>query len=40
VGQLVEPDASSLDPEPQRLADAVPGEGLTAEEAAMHSAPM
>jgi len=36
VGQLVEPDASSLDTEPQQVADAEPGEGLTAEKAAMH----
>jgi hypothetical protein len=36
VGQLVEPDASSLDTEPQQVADAEPGDDLTAEEAAMH----
>jgi hypothetical protein len=36
VGQLVEPDASSLDTEPQQVADAEPGNDLTAEEAAMH----
>jgi hypothetical protein len=36
IGQLVEPDASSLDTEPQQIAEMEPGKGLTAEEAAMH----
>src|SRR4051794_28627342 len=36
LGQLVEPDVSSLDAKGQQVADAVPGEGITAEEAAMH----
>jgi hypothetical protein len=36
VGQLVEPDASTVDAEAQLVADAERGEPLTAEEAAMH----
>jgi hypothetical protein len=36
VGQLVEPDASSLDDEAQQIAEAEGGEVLSAEEAAMH----
>jgi Family of unknown function (DUF5709) len=36
VGQLVEPDASSLDHEAQQIAEAEGGEILSAEEAAMH----
>jgi hypothetical protein len=39
VGQLVEPDASSLDDEEELVGEEEPGAGLSAEEAAMHIEP-
>lgn len=36
VGQLVEPDASTLDDEPQQVGEAAPGEQAGPEESAMH----
>lgn len=36
VGQLVEPDASTLDAEEQLIGELLPGHGFSAEEAAMH----
>jgi len=39
AGQLVDPDASSLDVEEELIGLVEPGEGLTAEEAAMHIEP-
>jgi hypothetical protein len=36
VGQLVEPDASTLDDEEELIADEAPGEGTSSEESAMH----
>ena len=36
VGQLVEPDASTADDEEELIAEAVPGEGTSSEESAMH----
>jgi hypothetical protein len=39
VGQLVDPDASTLDDEEELLGEEQPGVGLSAEEAAMHIEP-
>ena len=39
VGQLVDPSATTFDDEPELIADAEPGEVLSAEEAAMHIEP-
>lgn len=39
VGQLVDPDATSFDDEEHLIAEEEPGEGLSAEEAAMHIEP-
>lgn len=39
VGQLVDPNATSLDDEEELIAEEVPGEGLSPEEAAMHVEP-
>jgi hypothetical protein len=39
VGQLVDPAATSFDDEPELIADAEPGDVLSAEEAAMHIEP-
>jgi len=39
VGQLVDPDAASLDDEAELIGEVEPGDVLTAEEAAMHIEP-
>jgi hypothetical protein len=36
IGQLVEPNASTLDDEEEMIGESVPGEGRGSEEAAMH----